>query len=258
MKELKSLYEYLFNIKDTGFEQVLKEIKKLHGESVEELNDKLKNVVSYLPMDAEEVEVLNSNYLSYIHEVISSNKPDEVKTLVVKKTVTSEHGFYPVGGEEEYIDILIKNEKFVESPPNDTLKPWGGEHDKKDDCPEGHYNLNWEGYNEYFGTGWLDHEKIWHGPIEVDDNAWEMLNESIHEVMANVLYELTFYGYTTKVRNEFAEDMDRRLEDVKSGNVSSSYSFEDFMKEIEKETEAGREEAKEKEKNKKDETNDEQ
>ena len=87
-----------------------------------------------------------------------------------------------------YADVCFLNPKYV-APPKGT-KPWGGKN-----APKGHYNCNLNKYNRTFAAGWTPWSKIIDTPIVNEANY------PLEKVVAEILWEMTFYGWTEEKVN---------------------------------------------------------
>lgn len=113
-----------------------------------------------------------------------------------------------------YADVCFFNPKYVAPPEG--AKPWGGSRGKK--IPAGHYNCNLSKYNRTFAAGFVPWSKIIDTPI---------INEAgypLERLVAEILWEITFYGWTeekvmTKVDNIMEQVKDAKKE-IKSGNYT--------------------------------------
>jgi hypothetical protein len=119
---------------------------------------------------------------------------------------------------EKYICVSILSSKYVEEPPADK-KSWGGNEEDKDDCPEGHYNINWYGYQKMYAMSGMQREKLLLNDVIVGDDVYEFLkNKGISEenyddyLFAEFLFELTFQGYVQRRSEEFWNEMKDRSE----------------------------------------------
>jgi len=107
-------------------------------------------------------------------------------------------------GGEKYIHVSLINPKYVEDP-DPSLRVWGGNSEDRNDCKEGSYNCNWVGYQKYFAPG-----PTWNEFIESEiiiDKTCEHLTEV--EVLAEILWEITFYGSTQEKVEEFFNALER-------------------------------------------------
>ena len=105
----------------------------------------------------------------------------------------------PSLNEPSYLDVVFVNPNY-EAPP-EGAKPWGGDYKVKDDAPEGYYNCNWENYSQYFGLGLTNWNEMIDSSVEKPDNdSWE-------EAIAVILWEMTFYGWTSERIEEFREEL---------------------------------------------------
>lgn len=117
---------------------------------------------------------------------------------------------------DPYIEVVLLNEKFV--APAKGLKPWGCRKGEKP--PKGYYNVNDNKHSKYFAFGWEPWSKIVDTPIILEDKAKKLSDVA---VVAEILWELTFYGWTEKScedkKNDITESMDKAIKEIDAGNV---------------------------------------
>lgn len=107
--------------------------------------------------------------------------------------------------QHEYADVCFLNHKYV--APRKGLKPWGGTRGKP--IPKGHYNCNDNKHNRTFAMGWTPWSKIIDTPVITEGYSNE-------QALAEILWELTFYGWTeTKVNAQVKEIGSKAKEAVK-------------------------------------------
>jgi len=111
----------------------------------------------------------------------------------------------------KYINVSLLNSEYESEPPSN-LAPWGGSSDNKNDCPEGYYNLNYKGYQKRYGISGQYWTEFVNMEIVNNDN----LDDS--DLLAEILWELTFHGFTEKVSTEFWEEMGRRVKEIDENN----------------------------------------
>jgi len=112
-----------------------------------------------------------------------------------------------------YTNITYLNPDFECDPP-DNLKVYGGDVNFKNDCPKGHYNVNYRGYNQYFGISREKRCQFYGGEIH-------FLNCSIDNFYGNegllacIVYELTFYGWDESNADDFFDKIDKQVDEYK-------------------------------------------
>ena len=108
---------------------------------------------------------------------------------------------------ESYPDVSLLNTKAV--PPPKGLRPWGGKPRK------GYYNCNLSKYSPHFAFGYTSWSKIVDTPVI---NRARLKN---HELLAVILWELTFNGWTEEQCNDsmqmLKEKLDEARKDIKAG-----------------------------------------
>lgn len=151
-------------------------------------------------------------YVEAISEILTMKPAAKQSTLFVELRKAD------VLNEEDYINVNIINPDFVTEPDADIklgLLPWGGNDEDRADCPEGHYNVNWRGFQRYYALSGLNRSEIIEAPIEVSDEAYEYLERNFERIIAEIIYELTFYGYTEKSSTEFWDKLTAEADEIK-------------------------------------------
>lgn len=114
----------------------------------------------------------------------------------------------------KYIDVSLLNPRYVE--PAAGLKPWGGGPGQK--IPEGHYNCNAVKHNKHFAFGSVKWSEIIDTPVINDTDR------SNEQILGEILWELTFYGWTEKRVKKTWDVIGQRVkeakEDVKQGRYT--------------------------------------
>jgi len=146
-----------------------------------------------------------NSYNSVIDELLELPNSEPNKFPLIVSMVKDDLLLEPGEIAEEYVDVSMVNLEYVEPPTG--AKPWGG--DAGEVAPEGCYNCNEEKYNKYFGFGLTPWGEIIDNPIINETN----LND--YEILAEILWELTFYGWTQKEQESFRDMLDERLEEAK-------------------------------------------
>jgi len=112
---------------------------------------------------------------------------------------------------KEYIDVSLKNQNY--NPPPTNALPWGG--NGKDPIPEGFYDANDINAHEYLGFG---------------DTSWvecvnaEVITEckvDIDTIVAEVLWELTFYGFEEDSSANFMKEMNEKFDAIEKSESES-------------------------------------
>jgi len=157
------------------------------------------------PADPLTREKTENAYNSVIEELLEL--PDSLpnKFPLIVSMVKDDLMLKPGEIAEEYIDVSMINLEYIEPPVG--AKPWGGEVGEV--VPEGYYNCNEEKYNKYFGFGLSPWSEI------IDNPIFNETNLDDYEILAEILWELTFYGWTQKQQENFRSELDDRLEESK-------------------------------------------
>ena len=125
--------------------------------------------------------------------------------------------------QHRYVDVSLFNHQYVR--PNTKLKPWGGTNGKP--VPKGYYDCNLDIHNEFFGAGFTPWNKM------IDTPIINTTRLPVEDVVAAILYELTFWGWSNKqVKSKTKEILGRckeSIENIESGK-SKSYTPKEFKK----------------------------
>ena len=148
--------------------------------------------------DRPSLEQTTSAYTKVIAELLS--KPSTVP-YKMSWIVREQEDWYD---KHIYIDVGLINHDYM--PPAEGLKPWGG--DGKIQPPEGYYDCNDEKYNKYYAAGFASWSEMIDTPIVNE------LNLPLEKVVAEMLWEITFYGWTEKKQGEFIAEIEKRLEEA--------------------------------------------
>lgn len=155
--------------------------------------------------DRPSMETTIASYTHVIDEFLSKKKTKPYKFPFLVRRLKD-----PYDG-KIYTDVSMLNPDYV--APAEGLKPWGGR--KGQPIPEGYYNCNADKHNKVFGCGLTPWRKI------IDT---EIINESgysLEKIVAELLWEITFYGWSeTQVAGTFKDLQGRlteALEDIDNG-----------------------------------------
>ncbi len=107
----------------------------------------------------------------------------------------------------KYISVGFVNPNYVK--PAEGLVAWGG--DGKTPVPDGMYDCNDDKYNQYFAAGFSPWSETIDTPI-INEN-----NYPLNVMVAEMLWEITFYGWTEKKQEEFVAEIKNRLHDAIEG-----------------------------------------
>ena len=121
-----------------------------------------------------------------------------------------------IHGDMDWFSVSYKNPSFIENP-KDNLKPWGGKNKEKNDCPEGHYNVNWDGYQEFHGISGIDLQDDLDCPVYFLNDITSEKLKTEEEAVAHILREFTFYGFTEKSVNKFWDEIKERIDEADKG-----------------------------------------
>jgi len=109
---------------------------------------------------------------------------------------------------KKYIDVCFLNPDYI--APKKGLLPWGGKNP-----PKGHYNCNDNKHSKEFAAGFTPWSKI------IDTPIINKTKYSLERVVAEILWEITFYGFSEqKVKSTVSKlykSLDKSIKEVKSG-----------------------------------------
>ena len=111
------------------------------------------------------------------------------------------------GNDESYYSVSFLNLKY-EEPPKD-CKPWGGSNH-----PEGYYNCNLNKYNKFFAVVGNNWTQLVNSTVMVDQSALDT-NITNEQLVAEILWEITFYGYSEKKADQFVKNLNKRVTEAK-------------------------------------------
>jgi len=138
-------------------------------------------------------------YSSVVTELLSKPK---VNPYYMSWLVKKEKDFFD---KTPYIDVCFLNPKYV--APKKGLKPWGCEKGEKP--PPGHYDCNCGKHNRTYAAGFVPWSKIIDTPVIIKNNI------SYIQAVAELLWELTFYGWTEKKVNVNVKEIEVKLDKAK-------------------------------------------
>lgn len=111
---------------------------------------------------------------------------------------------------KEYIDVYLLNPMYVK--PTKGLKPWGGK------APKGYYNINLKKHNKTFAFGYTSWSKL------IDTFITNKTKLKQFEILAEILLELTFNGFTEKENQKFVDDLSKKfkksINEIKKGKFT--------------------------------------
>ena len=146
-------------------------------------------------------------YVPVIDELLSIPPAKPYRMPIMVKWAIDDFEKQPI----KYVDVSLLNTKY--KAPAEGLQPWGCRKGKKP--PKGHYDVNAEKHNQYFAFGFSSWSDVIDTPV-MDDTG---LSEP--EIVAEILWELTFYGWTQKdvekEIDEIKDSMDQALKEIKEG-----------------------------------------
>lgn len=139
-----------------------------------------------------------SHYSPVIAELLGKKKTKPFKFpihVAMEKDIVDKH---------KYVSVRLFNPKYVK--PAKGLKPWGCT--KGERPPKGHYNVNADKHNQYFAFGFTTWSDIIDTPVIIDNSVKHL---SIDALLAEILWELTFYGWSEETHKESMSKLEERL-----------------------------------------------
>jgi hypothetical protein len=139
-----------------------------------------------------------SQYSPVIAELIGKKKATPFKFPIyvdMEKDICDKH---------KYVSVYLINPKYVKPPKG--LKPWGAIKGEK--VPKGHYNINADKYNKKFAFGFTSWSKIIDTPVIADNSVKHL---STNAILGEILWELTFYGWSEEKHKESMDKLEERL-----------------------------------------------
>jgi hypothetical protein len=159
-------------------------------------------------------EVLADRQTSYSFEDCKNayqNVIIQMMMLGTKKAAMPLHISYvkeSFGGiDESYYHVDFLNPKYEEPPQN--YKPWGGTNP-----PDGHYNVNLNKYNKFFAIMGSNRNQLIDAPVIVDQSVIDT-NITNEQIVAEILWEITFYGFSEKKTEKFLNNLKKRVNSAK-------------------------------------------
>lgn len=162
-------------------------------------------------------ELLSSVDLEQVYKYISEKTEDDISTTkeyyqpVIEELKTydapnnpCELVFELYRDTDNELEIAVSeiNRNFKCDPPKD-LRAWGGKADDINDCPDGFFNINYEGYWRVFGLTGEFREDYYYATVILSDDfkkEYAFLSDSeLHVlIVGEILFEITFYGQFKK------------------------------------------------------------
>lgn len=186
---------------------------KKYAESFVEFLDSTEkeDVFSYLASrDKIEIQKIREAYGAVIEEIKSIPVQNSPFPFVLSFVDKESDPF----SDEDWINVSTVNPDYVRPYPDD-LRPWGGNSDDENDAPEGHFNVNWKGYNETYGFGFGNWGDSVFGPVFIKDEKVESELNTPAKIVGEILWEMTFHGWSQKTQKDFLKELDRRAGEIK-------------------------------------------
>lgn len=104
----------------------------------------------------------------------------------------------------KYPDVCFLNPKYVAPPKG--YKPWGGSRGKP--APKGHYDCNANKHNKTFAMGFTPWSRLIDTPV-VNEGGF-----TDEQLVAEILWELTFYGWTEKKVDVRVKEIEGKIKEA--------------------------------------------
>jgi len=146
-------------------------------------------------------------YTHVVEELLSKPKTKAYKmSWLVKESIDP-------FDKQVYPDVCFLNHSYV--APKKGLKPWGGTRGKK--IPKGYYNCNAEKHNKTFACGFTPWSEVIDTPIIIE------VKFSLEKALAELLWELTFYGWTEKRVSQKVKEIEDSIAQTKKEIKEGKY-----------------------------------
>lgn len=109
---------------------------------------------------------------------------------------------------EPYIDVSLLNPNFREPPAG--LEPY---HSNDESVPAGHYNANADCYQKVFSMGFAPWDSVIDAPVWLADERVYELAPTVEHIVAQILWELTFYSYSEQAGQALWGEIQGMVED---------------------------------------------
>ncbi len=156
------------------------------------------------------------------------NKDKDFFPIVISFVLSEDD---PFGG-EDWFNVHYKNPNFIEESPKE-LKFWGGNFKDKNDCPEDHCNVNWDGYQKFYGISGEDLQNSLDTPVYVENEVILEKLKNEEEAVAHILWEFTSHGFTEKSVSKFWGKVKERVDEIDRGEYKE-LSLKGLEEEIQK------------------------
>lgn len=182
-------------------------LTKVNLEEVYRLINKKDN--SYIAeCDRPSMEITVKSYSAVVKELLSKpSVPEYEMPMVLQKTKDPFN-------KSEYVEALFLNLKY--EAPTKGLKPWFGDGIKK--SPKGHYDANDNKHNYRFAMGFMPWSKI------IDTTVINKTEYSLEIITAELLWELTFYGWSEKKSTTSIKELEKRFKEVNKEIKDKKYT----------------------------------
>jgi hypothetical protein len=137
-------------------------------------------------------------YIGVVKELL--NKP---KVRAAKMPWLIQESTDPFDG-RTYPDVCFLNRAYV--APKAGLKPWGCTNGKK--APKGHYDCNAHKHQRTYAAGFTPWSKVIDTPIIIEADY------DLEKVVCEILWEITFYGWTEELNNKNIDKLKKRLDEA--------------------------------------------
>lgn len=154
---------------------------------------------SYEGKEPVKIETTINSYSKVVKELTSNKKAKPYKYSILVDRIEDWYD------KSLYFEVSLLNKRYV--PPPVGLKPWGGGRGKS--VPEGYYNCNNTKYNKKFAFGSVKWSEIIDTPII---NNTDLSND---QLLGEILWELTFYGWTEAKIKKTWDTIGKRVKEAK-------------------------------------------
>jgi hypothetical protein len=127
----------------------------------------------------------------------------------------------------EYVDVALLNQHYV-PPPTDLQPEWG----RRGQPPSaGHYDAEAHVYQPVFGIGLTPWPEIIDSTLYADSADFADLSRlcpTLAHVLAEILWEITFYGYSDAKRQEVVDSLKAAMDEYDQAKADGTLTFEEL------------------------------
>lgn len=170
------------------------------------INDKDNSYEGRPPID---VQITIDAYTKVVKELLGKKK---TKPFKYKFYVSEDVDCFDK--KQKHVNVSLFNPRYV--APAKGLKPWGSSRGEK--VPEGYYNCNSNRHNKFFAFGSTKWSEL------IDTEIINTTQYSNERILAEILWELTFYGWSEKKVEQTWKGISKRVKEAKNDIKNGNYT----------------------------------